>query len=229
MEAHFPSWFRRHRSWLGRDPSRIRSALLQSHLPTRVSLHLTLCWFITWLYRKARPVALNMNMVMPAWHDIYGLDFDAPQDENGIKSAAEELSKWVDAEVTAGIPANRIIVGGFSQGGSVSLYYALTNKKNPITGVVALSCWLPLHARFMQNPNLVEADKSLPIFQCHGTMDPIVPFEMGSETSTILKNMGFSKSSLTKIPGMGHSSSDRVSSFFDRFISLLNTTSCSRR
>uniref|UniRef100_A0A0X3PRN5 palmitoyl-protein hydrolase n=1 Tax=Schistocephalus solidus TaxID=70667 RepID=A0A0X3PRN5_SCHSO len=160
-------------------------------------------------HAKARPVALNMNMVMPAWHDIYGLDFDAPQDENGIKSAAEELSKWVDAEVTAGIPANRIIVGGFSQGGSVSLYYALTNKKNPITGVVALSCWLPLHARFMQNPNLVEADKSLPIFQCHGTMDPIVPFEMGSETSTILKNMGFSKSSLTKIPGMGHSSSDR--------------------
>ncbi|VDN22748.1 unnamed protein product [Dibothriocephalus latus] len=41
-------------------------------------------------HAKARPVALNMNMVMPAWHDIYGLDFDAPQDETGIKSAAEE-------------------------------------------------------------------------------------------------------------------------------------------
>uniref|UniRef100_A0A8C6B450 palmitoyl-protein hydrolase n=1 Tax=Monodon monoceros TaxID=40151 RepID=A0A8C6B450_MONMO len=35
------------------------------------------------------PVTLNMKMVMPSWFDLMGLSPDAPEDEAGIKRAAE--------------------------------------------------------------------------------------------------------------------------------------------
>uniref|UniRef100_A0ABI8AN73 palmitoyl-protein hydrolase n=1 Tax=Felis catus TaxID=9685 RepID=A0ABI8AN73_FELCA len=35
------------------------------------------------------PVTLNMKMVMPSWFDLMGLSPDAPEDEAGIKKAAE--------------------------------------------------------------------------------------------------------------------------------------------
>ena len=37
-----------------------------------------------------------------------------------------------------------LISGGFSQGGSLAMYSALTYGK-PLAGIVALSSWLPLH------------------------------------------------------------------------------------
>ncbi|XP_040320732.1 acyl-protein thioesterase 2 isoform X2 [Herpailurus yagouaroundi] len=38
------------------------------------------------------PVTLNMKMVMPSWFDLMGLSPDAPEDEAGIKKAAE--NRW---------------------------------------------------------------------------------------------------------------------------------------
>lgn len=55
----------------------------------------------------------------------------------------------IDDEVKAGIPSNRIMVGGFSQGGALALYSALTYPK-PLAGVVALSCWLPMHQQLLK-------------------------------------------------------------------------------
>lgn len=50
-------------------------------------------------------------------------------------------------EVAAGIPADRIVIGGFSQGGALALFSALTFPQT-LAGVVALSTWLPLHQKF---------------------------------------------------------------------------------
>ncbi|XP_059983921.1 acyl-protein thioesterase 1 isoform X2 [Lagenorhynchus albirostris] len=62
------------------------------------------------------PVTLNMNMAMPSWFDIIGLSPDSQEDETGIKQAAESVKALIDQEVKNGIPSNRIILGGFSQG-----------------------------------------------------------------------------------------------------------------
>ncbi|KAL2766707.1 acyl-protein thioesterase 1 isoform 2 [Daubentonia madagascariensis] len=62
------------------------------------------------------PVTLNMNMAMPSWFDIIGLSPDSQEDEPGIKHAAESIKALIDQEVKNGIPSNRIILGGFSQG-----------------------------------------------------------------------------------------------------------------
>ncbi|XP_058160116.2 acyl-protein thioesterase 2 isoform X2 [Dasypus novemcinctus] len=61
------------------------------------------------------PVTLNMKMVMPSWFDLMGLSPDAPEDEAGIKKAAENIKALIEHEMKNGIPANRIVLGGFSQ------------------------------------------------------------------------------------------------------------------
>uniref|UniRef100_A0A8C7TSJ5 palmitoyl-protein hydrolase n=1 Tax=Oncorhynchus mykiss TaxID=8022 RepID=A0A8C7TSJ5_ONCMY len=95
------------------------------------------------------PVTLNMKMTMPSWFDLMGLSPDSPEDEAGIKRAAENIKAIIDHEAKNGIPANRVLLGGFSQGGALSLYTALTCQQQ-LAGVVALSCWLPLHKSFPQ-------------------------------------------------------------------------------
>uniref|UniRef100_G1RBF0 palmitoyl-protein hydrolase n=1 Tax=Nomascus leucogenys TaxID=61853 RepID=G1RBF0_NOMLE len=111
------------------------------------------------------PVTLNMKMVMPSWFDLMGLSPDAPEDEAGIKKAAENIKALIEHEMKNGIPANRIVLGGFSQGGALSLYTALTCP-HPLAGIVALSCWLPLHRAFPQVNDLA-------ILQCHGDCEGI--------------------------------------------------------
>nr|XP_025044173.1 acyl-protein thioesterase 2 isoform X2 [Pelodiscus sinensis] len=64
------------------------------------------------------PVTLNMKMVMPSWFDLMGLSPDAPEDEAGIKKAAENIKAIIEHEIKNGIPAKRIVLGGFSQAAS---------------------------------------------------------------------------------------------------------------
>ncbi|XP_058051441.1 acyl-protein thioesterase 2 isoform X1 [Ahaetulla prasina] len=133
------------------------------------------------------PVTLNMKMVMPSWFDLMGLSPDAPEDENGIKKAAENIKAVIDHEVKNGIPANRIILGGFSQGGALSLYTALTCS-HQLAGIVALSCWLPLHRTFPQAASS-GVNKDIAILQCHGEMDPMIPVRFGALTAEKLKGV----------------------------------------
>ncbi|KAK4828482.1 hypothetical protein QYF61_026707 [Mycteria americana] len=133
------------------------------------------------------PVSLNMNMAMPSWFDIIGLSPDSQEDEVGIKQAAENVKALIDQEVKNGIPSNRIILGGFSQGGALSLYTALTTQQK-LAGVVALSCWLPLRASFPQGP-ISGVNKEIAVLQCHGDCDPLVPLMFGSLTVEKLKSM----------------------------------------
>lgn len=131
------------------------------------------------------PVTLNMGVVMPAWFDLKGLNPQTAEDEAGIKKAAESIKAIIEHEAKNGIPPHRIILGGFSQGGALSLYTALTGQI-PVAGVVALSCWLPLHKTF---PAASSGIKNIPILQCHGDCDPMVPKEFGELTSRLIKTV----------------------------------------
>lgn len=73
----------------------------------------------------------------------------------GIKKAAKLVHGMIEQEIKGGIPAERILLGGFSQGGALAMYSAFTFTQR-VAGVVALSCWLPLHKTFpaaMKSPN----------------------------------------------------------------------------
>lgn len=66
--------------------------------------------------RATRAVTLNFGMQMPAWYDLFGLTEDVREDEAGITLATKYAHDLIDKEVAAGVPANRIMLGGFSMG-----------------------------------------------------------------------------------------------------------------
>lgn len=132
---------------------------------------------------------------MPGWFDIFALggnvnDLRGRQDEAGILATREYLNGLIQAEIGAGIPAERIVLGGFSQGGAMSLFSALTGP-NKLAGVVGLSSWLPLDSKFSEFLQESDLNKKTPILMCHGTVDAVVPTELGKLTSELLKSSGF--------------------------------------
>jgi len=150
----------------------------------------------------AIPVTLNMGMRMPSWFDLKSLDPNAAEDEEGIKKSADNIRKMIQEEVKGGIPANRIIVGGFSMGGALALYVGLT-ENSTLGGIVALSSWLPMHRSFPWNTNTRP-----PVLQCHGEADPLVLYSFGVMTSAILK-AHLPKYTFKSYPQLQHSSSEQ--------------------
>jgi predicted esterase len=51
-----------------------------------------------------------------AWADIIALSLEAPEDEEGTLATKNLIHSLIADEVKAGVPANRIVIGGFSQG-----------------------------------------------------------------------------------------------------------------
>ncbi|XP_063779798.1 acyl-protein thioesterase 1 isoform X2 [Pseudophryne corroboree] len=163
------------------------------------------------------PVSLNMNMSMPSWFDIIGLSPDAQEDDAGIKQASENIKALIDQEVKNGIPSNRIILGGFSQGGALSLYTALTTSQK-LAGVLALSCWLPLRSSFPQAA-ANSANKDVSVLQCHGESDTLVPYLYGSLTSQTLKALiNPANVSFKAYPGLAHTSCNQEMTDVKQFI-----------
>lgn len=149
------------------------------------------------------PVSLNAGFEMPSWFDLKTLDMYGPEDVDGIKAATKNIHALIQTEISQGIPANRIVVGGFSQGGALALNAGLTFPE-PLGGIIGLSCWLPLHKSF---PEAKKAPDSLPIYQCHGDADPVVPYKYGQLTHCSLKTF-MKNAQFFTYKGLSHSSSD---------------------
>jgi lysophospholipase-2 len=139
---------------------------------------------------------------MPSWFDLMSLDPNGPEDEPGIRKAVAYVEKLIDDEISQGVPSERIVLGGFSQGGALAMFTALTTK-HKLGGLVALSCWFPLHKTLLSEGGTLNSD--LPVLQCHGDCDPIVPYKWGQMTSTMLKKL-LSKYDFKTYKSLGHSS-----------------------
>ncbi|PWN48026.1 acyl-protein thioesterase 1 [Violaceomyces palustris] len=160
-----------------------------------------------------QPVTLNMGMSMPSWFDIRSLDdISGGEDEAGLLKSRDEIIKLVKAEVDGSgkgldghkIASERVVVGGFSQGGAISYLTGLTIPMQ-VGGVVALSTWLPLRAKI----NALKSDhmNNLKVFHGHGNADPVVRYEYGSRTvDFVKKELGLGdKVTFKTYDGMPHS------------------------
>jgi phospholipase/carboxylesterase len=134
-----------------------------------------------------------MGLIMPAWFDIRGLDFEGDVDEKGIKESVDQVGALVARERERGIESRRIVLAGFSQGGAIALYVALGNAE-PLAGVVALSSYLPvwpgLGEGAARQPGVAGEERVLPVFQAHGTDDPLITLERGETTRDRLLHLG---------------------------------------
>ncbi|KAL1965205.1 hypothetical protein VTN77DRAFT_5959 [Rasamsonia byssochlamydoides] len=158
------------------------------------------------------PITVNFGMTMPGWYDIAHLGGDLDyeealrhQDEPGIVRSRDYFNTLIKEEVDKGIKPSRIVLGGFSQGGAMSLFTGITNSQK-LGGVFGLSCYLPLHDRLKKYlPDGEELpNKQTPFFLAHGTADQVVQYDLGEKTEKYLKEMGLNVEFHT-YPGMGHS------------------------
>ena len=134
------------------------------------------------------PVTVNGGILMPAWYDIEHMDIDRTIDVSGISRSADRVDAIVQTLMDEGIPANRIILVGFSQGGAVALYAGVRSRQS-LAGVLALSAyWVGA-----QDSNLMpgRAPEGLPIEIHHGTLDPVVPYVLGEQACDALSALGY--------------------------------------
>ncbi len=150
-----------------------------------------------------RAVTLNGGAHMPAWFDLYGTRPEDAQDEPGIQRASDAITRLIAEQGKYGVPAERVVVGGFSQGGAVALYTALTGPKR-VAAAIGLSTYLPLAHRFAEG--LPHINDVTPVFLGHGTDDTMIPYPFAQRTHTVLGSHGIAAEFHTY--PIGHSVSD---------------------
>jgi len=136
-------------------------------------------------HAPSKPVTANFGMVMPSWFDIKSFTFTAEEDETGMLESSRQLNEIIATEVDAGIDASRIVLGGFSQGGAMSLLTGLTSERR-LAGLAVLSGFLPLRHKF--KAMLSDQAKSTPIFWGHGLNDPLVTYDLCETSVAFLKD-----------------------------------------
>jgi phospholipase/carboxylesterase len=138
-------------------------------------------------HAPVRPVTVNGGMAMRAWYDIAGFDIARDQDTEGIAASVGQVQQLIDAELRSGVPASRLILAGFSQGGAIALRCGLAQAK-PLAGIIALSCYL-LEADALDRWS-TEAGRATPVFMGHGSVDPVVPMALGRHAANALAAAG---------------------------------------
>ena len=135
-----------------------------------------------------RPVTINGGMVMRAWYDIKEMDLRKREDTDGIEDSRQVIEAFIKSEKEAGIPADKILLAGFSQGGVVILHTGLRHSE-PLAGLLALSTYLALPETLAGEAD--PANSKIPIFMAHGTMDPIIPVHQGKNSADQLQQQGY--------------------------------------
>jgi phospholipase/carboxylesterase len=139
-------------------------------------------------HAPVRPVTINGGMSMRAWYDILGFDRGVQQDEVGIRASDAEVGALIRRENERGIPSSHIVLGGFSQGGAISLFSG-PRYPEQLAGIMGLSCYLLLEDRLPTERTRI--NYQTPIFLAHGTQDPVVEVRRGTEARQLLEAGGY--------------------------------------
>ena len=135
-----------------------------------------------------RAVTVNAGMRMPAWYDL--LTFkdpplrEAPED---VDASLGQIQELITREQARGVPSERIVVAGFSQGGAMALH-TLLHHDQTLAGVMVLSGYLLCPDRFEARS---VANCQTPVLFCHGSEDDVVPLELGRRAFSKLKEASF--------------------------------------
>lgn len=146
------------------------------------------------------PVTLNGGMVMPAWYDLKGIWDRENEDFEGIEEARSYIHTLIDKEKEK-VGSEKVVVGGFSQGGALSVYSAY-QYAHKLAGVVILSAYLPCRSKWKQG--IQECNRTTRAFIGHGRMDQMVPTMLASSTQERLQEERI-PNEMTVYEGLEHS------------------------
>jgi len=139
-------------------------------------------------HAPVRPVTVNGGMPMRAWYDITGMEIAQKQDEAGMRASIAQLEELIAREQARDVAAENIILAGFSQGGAIALAGGVRHAQK-LGGIVALSTYLPMAEK--TDTETAPANRAIPIFMGHGTVDPIVPLRLGEMSRDALQRLGY--------------------------------------
>ncbi|XP_029449042.1 lysophospholipase-like protein 1 [Rhinatrema bivittatum] len=128
-----------------------------------------------------------MGALSTVWFDRYKISNECPEHLESLESMSQHLGDLINEEIKAGIPKNRILLGGFSMGGAMAMYLAYKYHQN-VAGVFALSSFLNKGSVVYQ---VLQNNSTLPeLFQCHGALDELAFHSWGKETNLALQSSG---------------------------------------
>lgn len=143
-------------------------------------------------HAPARAVTINGGARMRAWYDIRSFDpgdLAHRADLDGVDASVAQVEALIEREGTRGIPPQRVLLAGFSQGGAVTLAAGIA-RAQPLAGLIALSTYLPLSPERARQ-RLQPAATAQPLFMAHGSFDPVVPIAAGDASAKAMQALGF--------------------------------------
>jgi phospholipase/carboxylesterase len=135
-----------------------------------------------------RAVTINHGAVMRAWYDVRGVGGERREDAEGVRASQAEIEALIAREKARGIPAERLVLAGFSQGGAMALHTGLRHPER-LAGIMALSCFLPLADALAVEA--APANRDVPIFMGHGAYDDLIPLARARHAHDILVGLGW--------------------------------------
>jgi len=137
-------------------------------------------------HAPVRPVTINGGMSMRAWYDIVSFDAEGRADAEGVRASTALLEALIEREVARGIPAERIVIAGFSQGGAIAINAAM-HARRKLAGLMALSTYIAVPGAAVDGAG----HRDLPVFMAHGTFDPVLPLAWGRSSAEHLRASGY--------------------------------------
>ena len=135
-----------------------------------------------------RPITINNGQVMPGWYDISMAELHRKPDEAGVRQSQTAIEQLIAREIERGIPADKIILAGFSQGGAIALQTGLRCRE-ALGGIMALSTYLTLDDSLAAEATIANAN--IPILMAHGTQDPLIPLSLAVASRTKMEARGY--------------------------------------
>lgn len=134
------------------------------------------------------PVTINNGLPMRAWYDILDFnDLHREVDSNGMMHSVEQIKHLISDLQHEGFSPEQIVIAGFSQGGAISYYTALTSEYN-LAGLLVLSAYLPDYT-LLDGARLQQL-KQLAIMVCHGSQDEVVSPALAHQAMEYLQQFG---------------------------------------
>lgn len=134
------------------------------------------------------PVTINNGYVMRAWYDIIGADLSRREDEKGLRASQSMVEQLIAQEKARGIPAERIVLAGFSQGCAMTIQTGLRHPEK-LAGLLCLSGYVPLHTTIAEERH--PSNQSTPVFMAHGRGDQVIPILRAEQSRDLMRSLGY--------------------------------------
>jgi len=167
---------------LGADGNDFAPIVPELRLPANLSVR-----FI-FPHAPVQAVTINGGYAMRAWYDILEANLSRRVDEQGVKDSGQAIMELIEREHARGIPYDKILLAGFSQGGAISLYLGLRYPQK-LAGIMALSTYIPVPEKLATERSAAMREAN--IFMAHGDFDPVVPMSLAKDSKALLEQLGY--------------------------------------